>query len=44
MRYQYSANFRIRIQASAEALFSYLDDHRRLAGHMSQPSMMMLGG
>ncbi|WP_312361831.1 SRPBCC family protein [Agrobacterium sp.] len=44
MNYQYSANSRIRIQASAETLFSYLDDHRRLAGHMSQPSMMMLGG
>jgi hypothetical protein len=44
MSYQYSTNSRVRIQASAETLFSYLDDHRRLAGHMSQPSMMMLGG
>lgn len=43
MSYGYSAESRVRIQASAEALFDYLDDHRRLAGHMSQPSMMMLG-
>ncbi|SOC35654.1 polyketide cyclase/dehydrase/lipid transport protein [Rhizobium subbaraonis] len=44
MSYRYSANSRVRIQASAEALFDYLDDHRRLAGHMSEPSVMMLGG
>ncbi len=44
MSYGYSAVSRVRIQASVEALFDYLDDHRRLAGHMSQPSMMMLGG
>lgn len=44
MSYQHSAESRVRIQASAEALFEYLDDHRRVAGHMSQPSMMMLGG
>ena len=41
---QHSAESRIRIQASAEALFEYLDDHRRVAGHMLQPSMTMLGG
>lgn len=44
MSYGYSANCGVHIQASAEALFDYLDDHRRLAGHMSRPSMMMLGG
>ncbi|MCD2185445.1 SRPBCC family protein [Rhizobium sp. GN54] len=44
MSYGNSADSRVRIQASAEALFGYLDDHRRLASHMSQPSMMMLGG
>lgn len=44
MSYQYSADSRVRVQASAEALFDYLDDHRRVAGHMSQPSMMILNG
>jgi len=31
------------IAASAEALFSHLDDHNRLSGHMSQSSWMMAG-
>ena len=44
MTYGYSAESRVRIEAPAEALFDYLDDHRRLAGHMSQPTTMMLGG
>jgi uncharacterized protein (DUF302 family) len=31
------------IAAPAEVLFSYLDDHARLSGHMSQSSWMMAG-
>lgn len=44
MSFQYSAASTVLIWASAESLFDYLDDHRRIAGHMSRPSMMMLGG
>jgi hypothetical protein len=32
------------VDASPEALFAYLDDPRRLGGHMEKPSAMMLGG
>ena len=31
------------VAASADALFGHLDDHRRLASHMSQSSWMMAG-
>lgn len=31
------------INAEAEMLFARLDDHRRLAGHMEKPSLMMAG-
>lgn len=31
------------INATTEALFSHLDDHRRLSAHMSQSSWMMVG-
>lgn len=43
MSYQCSAESTVSVRASAEAVFDYLDDHRRIAGHMSRPSMMMLG-
>jgi hypothetical protein len=32
------------VEASAGALFDHLDDQERLAGHMEEPSMMMMGG
>lgn len=32
------------VDASAEALFDYLDDQERLGSHMQKPSMMMMGG
>jgi uncharacterized membrane protein len=31
------------VRAPAEAVFSYLDDHRRLSAHMSRSSWMMAG-
>ena len=31
------------VSASADAAFSHLDDHNRLAGHMSQSSWLMAG-
>jgi hypothetical protein len=31
------------IAASPQALFAFLDDHRRLGGHMERPSLMMAG-
>ncbi len=31
------------VDAEAQALFAHLDDHRRLAGHMEKPSLMMAG-
>lgn len=34
----------VTLNAPAEAVFSHLDDHRHLAGHMSQSSWMMAGG
>ncbi|MFA5937782.1 MAG: hypothetical protein WC809_00380 [Sinimarinibacterium sp.] len=32
------------VRADAETLFSYLDDHRRLSGHMTESSWKMGGG
>ena len=43
LRLPFRHESRRRIEATAEALFSYLDDHRRLSGHMSKPSWMMAG-
>jgi hypothetical protein len=34
----------VEVPASPDTLFVYLDDVRRLASHMEQPSAMMLGG
>ena len=31
------------VHAETQALFAHLDDHRRLAGHMEKPSLMMAG-
>ena len=31
------------VDAEAQVLFAHLDDHRRLAGHMEKPSLMMAG-
>ena len=31
------------VDAQAQVLFAHLDDHRRLAGHMEKPSLMMAG-
>ena len=31
------------VRAEAKVLFAHLDDHRRLAGHMEQPSLMKAG-
>ena len=31
------------VRADAMVLFAHLDDHRRLAGHMEKPSLMMAG-
>lgn len=39
----FHAESRRDIAASAEALFSHLDDHNRLSSHMSQSSWMMVG-
>lgn len=33
----------VNVHAEAQALFALLDDHRRLAGHMEKPSLMMAG-
>ena len=30
------------VRAEAQVLFAHLDDHRRLAGHMEKPSLMIL--
>jgi hypothetical protein len=32
------------VEAPAADVFAYLDDHRRLASHMSKPSLLMGGG
>ena len=37
------ADASVSLRASAEAVFAHLDDHRRLAAHMTKRSWMMLG-
>ncbi|MDB5526542.1 MAG: hypothetical protein JWM58_4305 [Rhizobium sp.] len=44
MTYAHSAEAVVMVDASAEALFDYLDDQERLGSHMQKPSMMMMGG
>jgi hypothetical protein len=34
----------VELNMPAEAVFSHLDDHARIAAHMSQNSWMMAGG
>ena len=42
----YTRHYRSEVELDADAtnLFAFLDDHRRLAGHMEKPSLMMAGG
>jgi hypothetical protein len=44
MTYAHAAEAVVMVDASAEALFDYLDDQERLGSHMQKPSMMMMGG
>lgn len=41
--YPFSAETRVRVDASPDALFAFLDDHRNLSAHMEQKSWMMMG-
>lgn len=42
-RYPLHHRSEVDVDANAQRLFAHLDDHRRLAGHMEKPSMMMAG-
>lgn len=42
-RYPLHHRNEVDVDAGAQRLFAYLDDHRRLAGHMEKPSLMMAG-
>ena len=42
-RYPLHHRSEIDVNADAQSLFAHLDDHRRLAGHMEKPSLMMAG-
>ena len=42
-RYPLHHRSEVDIDAEAHRLFAHLDDHRRLAGHMEKPSLMMAG-
>jgi hypothetical protein len=42
-RFQFHREATADIAASPQALFAFLDDHKRLAGHMEKPSLMMAG-
>ena len=33
----------VEVSATADAVFSHLDDHSRLSAHMSRPSLLMVG-
>ncbi|MBX3572325.1 MAG: SRPBCC family protein [Mesorhizobium sp.] len=41
--YPFSAETRVRVNASPDAVFAFLDDHRNLSAHMEQTSLMMMG-
>lgn len=41
--YPFSAETRVAVDASPEAVFAFLDDHRNLSAHMEQKSWMMMG-
>ena len=42
-RYPLHHRSEVDVGADAHRLFAHLDDHRRLAGHMEKPSLMMAG-
>jgi hypothetical protein len=42
-RYPLHCQSEVEVPTTASLLFSHLDDHRRLSGHMEKPSWMMLG-
>ena len=42
-RYPLHHRSEVDVDADARSLFAHLDDHRRLAGHMEKPSLMMAG-
>src|SRR5450755_354485 len=42
-RYPLHYRSEVDVGADAHSLFAHLDDHRRLAGHMEKPSLMMAG-
>src|SRR5690606_28244007 len=41
--YPFSAETRVGVDASPDAVFAFLDDHRNLSAHMEQTSWMMIG-
>ncbi|MBT9508636.1 SRPBCC family protein [Rhodoferax sp.] len=43
-RYQFHREATADIAARPQTVFDLLDDHKRLAGHMEKPSLMMAGG
>lgn len=42
-RYPFHHRSEVEVGTDARSLFALLDDHRRLAGHMEKPSLMMAG-
>lgn len=42
-QYPHHHRSEVDVDADAHTLFTLLDDHRRLAGHMEKPSLMMAG-
>jgi hypothetical protein len=42
-RYPLHHRSEVDVDADAHSVFAHLDDHRRLAGHMEKPSLMMAG-
>ena len=42
-RYPLHHRSEVKVATDSYKLFAYLDDHRRLAGHMEKPSLMMAG-
>ncbi len=43
MRFPLHHRSEVSVDTDAHTLFALLDDHRRLAGHMEKPSLMMAG-
>lgn len=40
-RYPFNHRSEVDVDVDMRSLFAHLDDHRRLAGHMEKPSLMM---